>query len=72
MTDAIWLPDEVKRLLFVKAEKSGPVTVQVVALALTFRVSCPFPVLTLKGGKTMQHGLMNDTSLEITKFSAGM
>lgn len=42
------LPDEVQRLLFVKAEKSGPVLVQVVALALTFGISRLFPVSALK------------------------
>lgn len=44
----MWLPDEVERLLFVKAEKSGPVLVQVVAFALALGVSGPFPVSTLK------------------------
>lgn len=63
-----WLPDEVERLLFVKAEKSGPVPVQVVALTLTFSISRPFPVSTLKGGKTMQRGLVSETSLEMIKF----
>lgn len=48
---SVCLPDEVKRLLFVKAEKSGPVPVQVVALALTFSISGPFPITTLKGEK---------------------
>lgn len=50
------LPDEVERLLFVKAEKTGPVLVQVVALTLAFSIPCPFPVSTLKGKETMQYG----------------
>ena len=40
-------PDEVERLLFVEAEESGPMSVQVVSLTLTLRVPRPLPVSTL-------------------------
>lgn len=52
-------------MLFVKAEKPGPVLVQVETLTLTFSISGLFPVSTLKGKDTMQRGLLSKRSLEI-------
>lgn len=41
------LPDKIEWLLFVEAEESSPVSVEVIPLILTVRVSRPCPVSAL-------------------------
>lgn len=58
----VCLLDEVEGLLFIKAEKPGPMLVQVVTLLCIFAL---FPVPTLKAKDTMsKQELLNKTHFE--------
>lgn len=63
----VCLLDEVEGLLFIKAEKPGPVLVQVVTLLC---ISALFPVPTLKAKDTMsKQDPLNKTHFEVDNVS---